>query len=116
MNDKAISLLQALAEKMGTTTQYLWSVLLKQAPISGITDLIQYAIIAVGAYLYWRWVASDKRDFSSGGDSWPGGLILGALVAIFVGAAFFSFPHTVAAFINPEYWALDKVLSAVKSR
>ena len=39
MDQTTLTALTALAEKLGTTAEYLWGVLLRQAPISGLTDL-----------------------------------------------------------------------------
>jgi hypothetical protein len=40
-------LLGKLADKLGTTVEKLWSVLLKQAPISGTVDLLLCASLVV---------------------------------------------------------------------
>jgi amino acid transporter len=116
MNDQTAVVMQKLADKLGTTSEYLWSVLIRQAPLSGITDILQYAIIAICVFVYWRWVSSDKRDFSGCGDSWPGALIVGIPLLFLVVVVFFWFPTTIYAFANPEYWALDRVLHAIKSK
>lgn len=39
MNEQTLKILSDLSNKMGTTTEYLWTILLKQGPISGIIDL-----------------------------------------------------------------------------
>jgi len=114
MNDQTAVLLQNLANKLGTTSEYLWGVLLRQATISGITDILQYIIIAVAGFAYYRWATSKNRDFGPGGDSWPAALVIGIPLAALVVISFFCFPTTIAALVNPEYWALDRVLSAIK--
>ena len=35
MDDKTLQALTALANKLGTTAEYLWGVLLRQAPLTG---------------------------------------------------------------------------------
>ena len=40
MNDQTLELIRDLAEKLGTTTEHLWGVLMTQAFISGIGDVI----------------------------------------------------------------------------
>lgn len=39
MEEKTIKLIEQLAQKLGTTTEYLWAVLLKQAPIDATVVL-----------------------------------------------------------------------------
>ena len=40
MNQEIVELLQGLADKFGTTTEMLWGVLLKQAPINGFVRIV----------------------------------------------------------------------------
>ena len=40
MNDQTLELIRDLAEKLGTTTEHLWGVLVTQAYISGVGDVI----------------------------------------------------------------------------
>lgn len=122
MNDKTSELLQQLATKLGTTIEHLWAVLIRQAYISAITDLIQDAIIisvVIVAYrLTVKWLSS-KGDTSW--DDWLDDRIPTLIVAvagwgilgIFLVALFLCFPETLTKFINPEYWALQQVLSRV---
>ena len=49
MNDQTVQLLRELAEKFGTTTEHLWGVLIKQAYISGVGDLITSIAFALAA-------------------------------------------------------------------
>ena len=48
MNENTARLLDNLATKLGTTSEYLWSVLLKQAPISGWIAVVEIVIFVVG--------------------------------------------------------------------
>ena len=41
MEDKYLKLIEALAEKSGTTSEHLYGVLVKQAPITGVVDILQ---------------------------------------------------------------------------
>lgn len=46
MDDKTLQVVTDLASKLGTTAEYLWGVLLKQAPITG-----SLALLAIGAWV-----------------------------------------------------------------
>lgn len=122
MDEKYRQLIEALAEKLGTTAEHLWGVLVKQAPISGAVDLVLCIVIAASA---WWWAALVKRKTTkppktdddrypyaewsdeAAGLSWIGAVIavVFALICI-VGSA----QGIVAAFANPEYWALKQLV------
>ena len=121
MDDRTLQALTALAEKLGTTAEYLWGVLLKQAPISGATGLV--VVVALSAVTVW-WVALVKRKTTEKEDTtgytraewceeaaffaWATAVIAVVLSVIFVAS---SATCIAAAFANPEYWALKQVLS-----
>ena len=117
MTNETMNAIEALASRLGTTSEYLWDVLLKQAPISAIADLIQYALI-IFACTFWIKKVKIFADKISDGEwedtnwAWIG--VISVILGTFVVVAFFSFPNTFYAFINPEYWVLDHILSKLK--
>jgi len=107
-------LLAQLAAKLGTTVEYLWKVLVKQAPIEGVVILIQYGILGICVYLWiklLRWAMKEADNTET--LSFVAPTILGIPLAVFLGIAFFSLSNTAAAFLNPEYWALQQILKQV---
>ncbi len=121
MNEHTAVLLQGLADKLGTTSTYLWSVLLKQAPVYAWVTLAEYVLTALLLLTLYRfrktigpWLSELVEESE----------VLGVLVIIASGVALtvwliacvFVFQSVVTAFVNPEYWALDKVLDTVKAR
>lgn len=113
MDDKTAVLLQKLADKFGTTTEYLWGVMVRQAHVAAITNLIQYAILGAVVYFFVRWLRSDERDYEDG-VSFPVALVLGIPLLIVVFIAFFAISNTITGLANPEYWALQRVINAAK--
>ena len=113
MTNETMNAIEILANKLGTTSEYLWGVLLKQAPISAITDLIQYALI-IFACTFWIKKVKTFADKISDGEweetSWAWIGVVSVILGIFVVCAFLSFPNTFYALVNPEYWALNKLL------
>ena len=123
MDDKTLSTLTALAQKLGTTGEYLWGVLLKQAPITGSIDLAVMATWVVAVVCYFRFVRRmTKKPAATDANKWPGAqwsneegvwlawttvVVAGLLTALIVGV---SLSSTVAALLNPEYWALKQIL------
>ena len=121
MNDQTAKLLEQLAQKLGTTASYLWSVLLKQAFINAITDLLYLVLTIIGGFL----LCKLHKHFSLENDNCDNiyydndylGIVM-AIAAIIWGAiaivCFFSIGNIINGFFNPEYWALDRILSSIK--
>jgi hypothetical protein len=111
-----LPILDRMAETLGTTTEYLWGVLIKQAPLSAIIDVIQYSIIIV----FWFFIPKSFRfimkkvDDDRWEELWYVGPIIATIVlSILSIVAFFAIHNTITAIINPEYWALNKILSKI---
>jgi hypothetical protein len=120
-------LLGQLAEKLGTTVEKLWAVLLKQAPISGIIDLV--ICIGMVAFSVWvfrfvnrkttvheivdgKWTNKEAEWEDEGAFfSW---VAVGAIFLLTIICVASEAENITAAFFNPEYWALTKILSKVK--
>lgn len=114
MEKQALDLLENLSAKLGTTVDQMWAILLKQAPISATIDFIQYAMIGIAVWVFAKMV---KKYWGEMGDNtllvvWA----IGAILVIISIVAFFSFPNSVTAILNPDYWALKQILSAVKAK
>lgn len=122
MDDKTLQALTALAAKLGTTAEYLWSTLLRQATITSITTLLLLAPWVFLAVYFLRVVRRKTKQ--QAGDQCPkwenidahfawAGSILFALVVGLVSCLVLS--DTVTALVNPEYWALNKILSVLSN-
>jgi uncharacterized membrane protein len=121
MDDKTLQALTALATKLGTTAEYLWGVLLKQAPITGLVHLALLTSLVVMAVWWTRVVIDKTTEREVNGFSYPRAewqdeeALAGWLsVAAFAFLAFLfvitNLADTVAALLNPEYWALKQIL------
>lgn len=116
MNAQTAQLLQSLADKLGTTSEYLWAALVRQAPISAAVDLVQYAVILLVAHWLFRmrdkarkWMDDDIANVIPYGIAW-------VFVCAFLLVALVSIQNTIAGFFNPEYWALRELLSAARGK
>lgn len=113
MNDNTAKLLEQLAAKLGTTTEYLWGILLKQAPISATVQLVQTILIILAAvWLFKRHKKNLKSDYYDSDElETVVPMVLGALVLlILLIAALLCIETIFYGYFNPEYWALDKLL------
>ena len=108
--------LEKMAEKLGVTVEYLWSILIKQAPLSGITDIIQYILLGIVTWVFVK--VSFKVHHKIEKEDWDGVAyiplwVIGVGILILWITAFFCFPNTIWAFFNPEYWALKEILGSI---
>jgi hypothetical protein len=122
MDQNTLQALTALAQKLGTTAEHLWGVLLRQAPISGAIELAFMTGMVVACVIWWRVViAKTTRRKQSDDDRYPraeweeeGAFFAVAsaatlsLVTLIVCAE--GFTLALAAFVNPEYWALRQII------
>ena len=123
MNDYS-EMLQALADKFGTTVEHLWSVMLTQAPISATINLL--VIIGWAAISIWGFLLIQKKTTEpEGGAEWPEdgyqsaewkeeGAVLAwvlwaiiALATVLIGGA--ELENIITGYVNPEFWALMKL-------
>ena len=124
--ENSTELLEKLAEKLGTTTEYLWEILLDQAIISSITNVIMFVILIItGGMLYklhkgFSKPISDNQYAENKYDKNEGicviMIVLTSVWAVFFIVSVFFIGDTINGFVHPEYWALDKILSAIKGK
>jgi hypothetical protein len=125
MNEQTSKLIEQLANKLGTTTEYLWGVLLKQAQIQSVITLLQFLIIGLFGYVLYRIhkSLSIKKEYDGYKETGYSHyeekvgipMVIGVVIFSFLSiCAFFCIEDVFNGFFNPEYWALQKVLRAVK--
>ena len=128
MNEQTIQLLNKLAATFGTTAEYLWNVLLKQAPIDALSSLIVVAfffgLATVSIKITQRYykkienitdtdchAEKIKETIEGRADIFEIISFFLCLIAIIVCACLIQ--NIIIGFFNPEYWALQKILSKV---
>lgn len=122
MKNQTTELLEKLAVQLGTTAEYLWSVLIVQARISAITDLIFLILAIVSGYFLYRthlYLGKEGEDMHSIYDRKEEAVIIPMFVgviiwAIFFLVMFFSIGNIINGLFNPEYWALNKILNSIR--
>lgn len=121
MNNDAVKLINQLAQKLGTTSEYLWGVLLKQAPIDATVTLIQITLVGLFGFILYK---THGRLMKKTGDEslyekYELMAIIPMILAAFVFAvlaivSFVCIGDVVNGYLNPEYWALNRVLLILK--
>lgn len=110
MEEKAIELIENLANQLGVAVPYLWEVLVKQANVaalsSGIFLVVFFILLLVSSILFGT---SLKKDWEFGRPVFFVFICVSGFLFII---QFFEFIYTVpTAFFNPEYWALNKIMN-----
>jgi cytochrome b len=121
MNTETLKLIEVLANKLGTTSEYLWGILLRQAPIDAALNLLQMAIVVALWFVLLKihksllvendngmWSESTYKS-NEGAETF----MVVSLIAIVVASVFclFNIHSTINGFFNPEYWAIQEILS-----
>ncbi len=121
MNENTAKLLEKLAQKMGTTSEYLWKVLLSQAPIDATVNLIQFIGVIIGGIVLLKvhkWLAKEDEYGDNRYDNSFEERVLMVIAAIVFFVLFFicfcCIGDIISGYFNPEYWALKRVLDSIK--
>lgn len=118
MNEKTEQLIRELAEKLGTTGEHLWSVLVKQAQLSSAVDCVCLCILAAVCIFGYRITLERTKDGGPWNDGYGSSALPWILWAVLtLGALTFLCSVAsgiVAGFINPEYVALREILQSIK--
>lgn len=105
MDEKYLKMIETLAARLGVTADHLWGVLIKQALITGVTDLIvALALVSL--------TATASGQAHRGGWDWESAppfvvLLLGFVTLFYIMA---NAEEIVTAFANPEYWAMYQLI------
>jgi hypothetical protein len=116
MNEQTEKLLRELAEKLGTTAEHLWSVLIRQARIDAVTSIVLLvATASFLAVLLWLARFSCKKGIDSiNDDGWIFATVVFAIGAIILAVTLIvqvsELGLIVSGLCNPEYWALKQII------
>lgn len=116
--EELTTMLTGLADTLGTTVEYLWTVLLKQAYIQVIISaiiIIVSTIMIIISIKYTRFVIKNWQDIVDS-DTEIGhimiNIILGIItIILFIQVVFYEIPELITAYCNPEFWALQEILN-----
>ena len=109
MKEEILNMLKTLAEKLGTTTEYLWATLVHQAYIAAIQEIVFLLITIVFSFILFKCI---KRVQMNGENAlYITQLILAAfIVLIFLIVSIIDLSDLFNGFFNPEYWALQQLI------
>lgn len=113
MNDQTALLLEKLASKLGTTVEFLWTILLKQATLIGITNICEFILVLIVGFIFYKVCKYiDKIENSIFDTDLVIVLetIVGSIWIVFFILTVVGLNTAITALINPEYWALNEIL------
>jgi len=113
MNPETAAILNALAEKLGTTTDYIWGILIKEAFFfNGINVVIAIILLSASIFLFKR--SSDIYSVSrSCHTEYTKDICLFILVVMSF-TSFVVIPCSIKNMLHPEYWALKEITQLLK--
>lgn len=122
MSENMEQLLIELAQKLGTTVEHLWGVLVRQAYVEALGDgIIVIALTLFGLWL-WRWAArfnersKDDEFTEDEKENYELASFLSGVVAL-VSWTFLIFgrlPDLFTKLLNPEFWALQEIIKYIR--
>jgi len=119
LSPEILQRLDALAAKLGVTSQYIFGVLVRQAKFEAIENIMaalaSSAVSAVCFIVVYRIVKYVRSPKYSHDEEWP---FFCSFFSSLVGAVTFgiaaSFLISIVSLLgNPEYWALERILTAL---
>ena len=124
MEEKAIELLENLANQLGVAVPYLWEVLVRQAGLQLVSEfmaMVLFFVFMVMAIIFnlkyvvgkefERNAYSDFKYISDMGKVVGGGLVGAVFCIMFIVSLFNFIIDFSTMFFNPEYWAFVKIMS-----
>jgi hypothetical protein len=118
MTDYQAQQLVALADRLGTTAEHLWHVLVVQARIEVFVDLF-YVVVLVALFFLMRRLHRVLRKKADGpgfdAELWNVPMVIGwvALAGLAI-IGVVELAQVPGLLLNPEYWALKQLLATVK--
>lgn len=120
--EKIADVLEILAKQLGTTVEFLWGVLLKQAKVESMLALVAiivsslFVIIALALLWYGYKIHKSNIGVSTFERTDPfgwfmGGIVISLFSLIAIGVNTYNY---IIATYNPEYWALNEILKLLK--
>ncbi len=117
--DKIESVLKELATQLGTTVEYLWTIMVTQSVILGVshalvwltTTLFVFILIKKFIKFYERTTLNDRRQDDGEEMFTVAGTIILAIVTVLLTLFFIGgTATTITKIFNPEFWALEQIM------
>lgn len=116
--ERLTDLLEKLAAKLGTTIEHLWMVLVNQAHVQVWKNAVTIIILAIVNAFFAKYAFGlfKGKHFSDDDDAYPIFVVIFTTILLVTSSIFGVrlFLEAFDAALNPEYWALNKILELIK--
>lgn len=112
MNETQLKLIQELAQKLGTTTDLLWVILIRQAYIQGVKDVViftAWAACTIVLFCVFRKIKNNNPNYEDIVVH-PASVIIYFIFTIFSISRIF---EAANCFFNPEFWAITEITNTI---
>lgn len=120
--EQIIPVLEALAAKLNVTVEHLWAVIMRQAFLSFWFDLLWdislLSLIGVWCFIGQKQLFAKMNDSGDDFCELAGPLLFLGWVCVAILASVFilTVGDTITKLVNPEYFALETILKALKKQ
>lgn len=122
MSENMEKLLIELAQKLGTTVEHLWGVLVRQAYVEALGDAIIVIALALFGLWLWRWAlrfnerSEDDELTEDEKENYELATFLSGVVvfATWIFLLFGRLPDLFTKLLNPEFWALQEIIKYIR--
>lgn len=128
MNESTEQILREICQKLGVGVEMIWSAYVKQAPLEPLSYLIMFSGIAILLSVVLLILSKvitlccdEKKDpffkrfFNDDNEGVSFAFILVSFfLVITISCAIYCTPNVVTGVFNPEYWAAQKLLHAIR--
>lgn len=112
--------IDVMAVKLGIAAEHLWEIMVRQAIISGVIELITLGIFTMIVGIYFRAFIEKRLYDRVESEPTPAGVavivatIIVVIMTIAVLVQFCELGGIVTKIFNPEYWAYQSLLGNLK--
>lgn len=112
MNEETIALIDRLADKLGTTGEYLIAIFAKQAPALWLAPSLCFLILLISGIVFYIFM---KKEQEEGGDLYEM-IVLFSVITFALSLVIFLFTihPAVMGLLSPEAYAVEKILGSVR--
>lgn len=110
-----------LAQSLNVASEHVYEALINQAMVSGIASIV-WAVIMTAVVLgclkviqKTRKKAQESGDYFDESQAFLKSILFGILIIMSFVSGYCALENALTALLNPEYWAIKEVLSAIKS-
>lgn len=116
IQSKVVNILDTLSAKLGVASEHLWGVMVKQAYVGGISNILSVILVVVNIFIFMKFVkfATKEELLEDYFVVFFGCFVWGIITIVLVVSGFFGIFEAITQLVNPEYWVLREILAQFK--